>query len=104
MHWQFVTPQISVTITCGIQPTDVVTVAMEVLHNSCNMCSCDLPDMYPLVPLALDICTYQVNPSCTCYNHYINHVLHKLNYCESTAIGIDVQRCHKKVTLMGTHH
>ena len=31
------------TITYGIQPTGVVTMAMKVLHNSYNMC---LPDMY----------------------------------------------------------
>ena len=40
------------TITCGIQPTGVVTMAMEVLHNTCNMCICDLPDMYALSPQA----------------------------------------------------
>ena len=36
------------TITCGIQPTDVVTMTMEVLHNTCNMYIRDLPDMYAL--------------------------------------------------------
>ena len=48
MHYQFVliTPQTSVTITCGIQPT----VAAEVLHNVCNMCICDLPDTNALIP------------------------------------------------------
>ena len=35
----------SVIINCGIQPTDVVTMAMEMLHNTCNMCICDFPDM-----------------------------------------------------------
>ena len=39
-------PHTKMTITCGIQPTGVVTMAMEVLHNTCNMCICDLPDMY----------------------------------------------------------
>ena len=29
--------------------------AMEVLHNSSNMCICDLPDMYALSPWALGI-------------------------------------------------
>ena len=40
------------TITSGIQATGVVTMAMEVLHNTCNMCICDLPDMYALIPQA----------------------------------------------------
>ena len=31
-------PTNSVTITCGIQPTGVVTMAMIALHNTCNMC------------------------------------------------------------------
>ena len=35
-----------VTITCGIQPTGVVTMAMEVLHNICNMGIKDLPDTH----------------------------------------------------------
>ena len=50
MHYKFVliTSQTSVTITCGIQPTGIVTMAMEVLQNSCNMCTRDLPDMYAL--------------------------------------------------------
>ena len=40
------------TITCGIQPTGVVTMAMKVLHNTCNMCICDFPDMNVLIPRA----------------------------------------------------
>ena len=28
---------LSVTIDCGIQPTGFVTMAMEVLHNTCNV-------------------------------------------------------------------
>ena len=52
-----ITPQTSVTITCGIQATGVITMAMKVLHNSCNMCIFDLPDMY-----ALSWHTYQANP------------------------------------------
>ena len=31
------------TITCGIQPTGIVTMAMKMLHNTCNMCIHDLP-------------------------------------------------------------
>ena len=38
------------TITCGIQPTGIVTMAMKVLHNTCNMCTLDLPDMNALIP------------------------------------------------------
>ena len=36
------------TITYGIQPTNVVTMVMKVLQNSCNMCTLDLTDMYAL--------------------------------------------------------
>ena len=36
------------TITWGIQPTSVVTMVMKMLHNSCNMCTLDLTDMYTL--------------------------------------------------------
>ena len=32
-----------------------VTMAMEVLHNSCNMCSHDLPDIYTLSCQLLDL-------------------------------------------------
>ena len=49
------------TITCAIQPTGAVTMAMKVLHNTCNMCIHDLPDMYGLSPTALRR-TYQANP------------------------------------------
>ena len=55
MHLVFViiTPQTNVTITCGIQPTGVVTMEMKVFHNTCNMCIHDLPDMNALIPWAL---------------------------------------------------
>ena len=33
------------TFTCDHQLTGVVTMAMEVLYNGYNVCSCDLPDM-----------------------------------------------------------
>ena len=36
------------TITCGIQPTNVVTLIMKLLHNSFNLCTLDLTDMYVL--------------------------------------------------------
>ena len=65
MHQQFVviTLQTYVTITCGIQPTGVATKGVEVLHNSCNMCICDSPDMYAQSLTATGLRTeYQVNP------------------------------------------
>ena len=63
------------TITCGIQPTGVVTMAMKVLHNSCNMYICDMPDMNALIPWAVALgYTYQANPPCPCYNHYIRPI------------------------------
>ena len=58
-------------ITCGIQPTSVVTMVVKVLHNTCNVCICELPDMNALVPLASGIHTYQANPSCPWYNYYM---------------------------------
>ena len=45
---------------CGTQPTGVVTMAMEVLHNICNMCICGLPDMYAVGPWASGIHTQQI--------------------------------------------
>ena len=39
-----ITSQTSVTITCGIQPAGVVTMVKKVLHNTCDMYICDLPD------------------------------------------------------------
>ena len=38
-------PQVNVTITWGIQHTGIVTMAIEVLHNTCNM---NIHDMYNL--------------------------------------------------------
>ena len=60
------------TITCVIQPTNVVTMVMKVLHNSCHMCTLDSTDMYVLTlrPTALvPEHTYQSNHLCTCYNY-----------------------------------
>ena len=54
-----VTLQTSVTITCGIQPTGIVNMAMKVLHNTCI---CDLPNMNALGQLGFGH-TYQANPS-----------------------------------------
>ena len=43
-----------ILITCGIQLTGVgvVTMATEVLYNTCNMCIRNLPDMNTLNPQA----------------------------------------------------
>ena len=40
------------TITCDIQPTGIVTMAIKVLHNTCNMSFRYFPDMYALNTLA----------------------------------------------------
>ena len=66
--------QVSVTITCGVQPANVVTMATKVLHNICNMytpdltdtCVCTRPEAYSPHAHAH---TYQSNHLCTCYNH-----------------------------------
>ena len=44
------TSQTSVTITCDIQLTGVGIMTMNVLHNTCNMCFGDVPDMNALIP------------------------------------------------------
>ena len=41
--------------TSGIQPIGVVTMDMQVLHNSCNMCAHNLPDVYALSPWDLAV-------------------------------------------------
>ena len=75
MHWQFVliTPQISVTVTCGIWPTGVVTMAIEALHNSTssNMCTCDFPVMYALSPHPLGIHITQIYHAYVSYSYYM---------------------------------
>jgi len=44
-------------------------------HNSCNIGTCGLPDMYTLLPLGLQPlgngCTYQADHLCPCYNYKI---------------------------------
>ena len=67
-------PHISMTFTCGIQPSKInaVTMVMKVLHNSYNMRIHDLTDMYALAlwPVALMLVhTYQSNHSFTYYLH-----------------------------------
>ena len=69
------------TITCGIQPTGIVTMAMEVLRDSCNLDMRDSPDMYALRLRAnAQGHTYQANPSAwkpitcnNCYKFVIDH-------------------------------
>jgi len=46
-----------VVLVLKVQLVDVC--AAEVIHNNCNMCTCDLPDMYTLSPRASGICIYQ---------------------------------------------
>ena len=53
------------TVTCGIQPTSAVTMAIKVLNNTCNMCIHDFPDKNTLItqacgPQALDIHIRQI--------------------------------------------
>ena len=41
------------TITCGLYTGNVfIATEVLVLHNTCNMCIHDLPDMYALIPWA----------------------------------------------------
>ena len=40
-------------------------------HNSGNMCTHGLPDMYTLSPWALGVHTYQANNEYTCYYYNI---------------------------------
>ena len=56
------------TITCGIQPTGVVTIAMKVLHNNCKLYFHELLDMNALSVMRWAY--IQANPSCPCCNHY----------------------------------
>ena len=48
------------TVTCGIQSTGVVTMAMEMLRIACNMCIHDLPDMNALLLRAAGIHIRQI--------------------------------------------
>ena len=70
--------------TCGIQCTSVVTMAMKVLHNTCNMCTCDLPDMNALIswacsPWALNIHIRQIpHAYVTTILKYFSKIVHIL--------------------------
>ena len=55
-----------------VYPNSVVAM---VLHNICNMCSCDLPDVL--------MRTYQANHTCPCYIYNIRYVKWRIT-----------QRCH----------
>ena len=69
----------------------------EVLHNSCNMGTRDLPDMHALSPQAAPSGfghTCQVNHSCPCYNYKLNYVwLHKRKFDSSKSSGISRTLC-----------
>ena len=41
-----ITTQTSVMITQCIQPTSIITMAMKVFHNTCNICIRDLLDKH----------------------------------------------------------
>ena len=71
------------SITCGIHSTGAVTMAVEVLRSTCNMCICDLPDMYALGPVALGLWRLWA-----CYNHYISHYVGR---SEHDNLNLDVQ-------------
>ena len=43
-----------------------------VVHNSCNMGTRGLPDIYTLSPRALGVRIYQANHSYPCYNYIMN--------------------------------
>ena len=84
------------TITCGIQPTSMV---MKVLHNSCNMYTLDLTDMYALslgyVAIVLTH-TYQSNHLCTfitckLYGCFVKHTnLHILTLFSLTVCTVAI--------------
>ena len=60
------------TITYGIQSNVVAAMAIEVIHNSCNMCIRNLPDIYDLSPQASST-HIRIYPLCPCYS-YVFHV------------------------------
>ena len=49
------TTQTSVMITRCIQPTSIITIAMKVFHNTCNICIRDLLDKHAEVQRSLAI-------------------------------------------------
>ena len=67
-----ITTQTSVMITQCIQPTSIITMAMKVFHNTCNICIRDLLDKHAEVQMLLTIriqhtylkpqYTYQIKP------------------------------------------
>ena len=87
-------PFISYNVTCCItiigpfshayieNTVDILVLALrllalrEVLHNSCNMGTCDLPEMYARSPWAVPSDfghTFQANHSCPCYKYKVSH-------------------------------
>ena len=74
-------------------PTNVVTMVMKLLHNSCNIRRSDLTDMYALIlgPVAWGrVHTYQSNHLCTCYNFnmYVGAHYSLLIFCLYTYVAI----------------
>ena len=62
---------------------------LRALHNSCNMYTHVLPDMYTLSPWAWPSgfrCTYQTNYSCPCYNYNLCTTLTSLRSMKTPEI------------------
>ena len=91
----------SVTITCGIQTTGIVTMAIKVLHNTCNMCIRDLPDMYPLIPQASGIHIRQIPhvPTITCNTFTPQDERNSEGYISDIALSFILQGHYNDVAL-----
>ena len=62
---------IILTITSGTQPTGI-SMATEVIHNNCNMCSCDALSLYACGPgHHAYVYTFQANHECPCYDQQL---------------------------------
>ena len=80
--------QLNCSLLCGIQPTDVVAKAMNVLHNICNMCTCDLNNMYAIVlPQHVTIHTCML----ICYVHYFIILVYQINGSDTLSTVIDLE-------------
>ena len=53
---------------------------------SCNMCTQGLPDIHTRMPWGI-MCIYQANPSCPCYNLYINFALYIATHAYYHSMG-----------------
>ena len=75
-------------LAINIQPTGAPTVAMKVLHNTLNMCMCDLPDMNALISWASGMHIRQIpHASCYYYIRYFTHHVIVLIICYLTLRG-----------------